>query len=86
MEPVIQANDKESLQQYADMAQVTFDILVVMGYSSEMNADNLETANDIHFAFQAKWMQAKFAERLKRLQSEGNMMPTFKDVVDFLKE
>ena len=33
-----------------------------------------------------KWMQGKFAERLKRLESEGHMMPTFKDIVDFLKE
>ncbi|KAK2561737.1 hypothetical protein P5673_015113 [Acropora cervicornis] len=31
-------------------------------------------------------MQGKFAERLKRLESEGHMMPTFKDIVDFLKE
>ena len=68
MEPIIKTNDKESLQQYADMAQVTFDSLVVMGYLSEMNAGNLETANDIHFAVHAKWMQAKFAERLKRLE------------------
>ena len=42
--PVIQANDKEILQQYADMIQVTYDILKVMGYLSEMNADNLEKA------------------------------------------
>jgi len=40
--PVIQANDKESLQQYADMAQVTYDTLESVGYLSEMNADNLE--------------------------------------------
>ena len=33
-----------------------------------------------------KWMQAKFAERLKRLEGEGHAMPTFKHVVDFLRE
>ena len=80
--PVIQANDKESLQQYADMAQVTYDTLESVGYLSEMNAGNLEKV----ITQLPKWMQAKFAERLKCLESEDHMMPTFKDVVDFLKE
>ena len=80
--PVIQANDKESLQQYADMAQVTYDTLESVGYLSEMNADKLEKV----IMRLPKWMQAKFAERLKGLESEGHMMPTFKDIVDFLKE
>ena len=40
--PVIQPNDKDSLQQYADMAQVTYDTLESMGYLNEMNTDNLE--------------------------------------------
>ena len=80
--PVIQANDKESLQQYADMAQVTYDTLESVGYLSEMNTDNLEKV----IMRLPKWMQGKFAERLKRLESEGHMMPTFKDIVDFLKE
>ena len=80
--PVIQPNDKDSLQQYADMAQVTYDTLESMGYLNEMNADNLEKV----IKRLPKWMQAKFAERLKRLESEGHVMPTFKDVVDFLKE
>ena len=31
-------------------------------------------------------MQAKFAERLKRLESEGHMMPNVKNTVDLLKE
>jgi len=53
-----------------------------MGYLNEMNADNLE----IVIKRLPKWMQAKFPERLKRLKSEGHAMPTFKDVVDFLKE
>ena len=53
-----------------------------MGYLNEMNADNLEKV----IRRLPKWMQGKFAERLKRRESEGHMMPTFKDVVDFLKE
>ena len=80
--PVIQPNDKDSLQQYEDMAQVTYDTLESMGYLNEMNADNLEKV----IKRLPKRMQAKFAERLKRLESEGHAMSTFKDVVDFLKE
>ena len=33
-----------------------------------------------------KRMEAKFSEPLKRLEIEGDAMPTFKYVVDFLKE
>ena len=80
--PVIQPNDKDSLQQYADMAQVTYDTLESMGYLNEMNADNLDKV----IKQLPKWMQAKFAERLRRLASEGHAMSTFEDVVDFLKE
>jgi len=64
------------------MTQVTYDTLESMGYLNEMNADNLEKV----IKWLPKWMQAKFAERLKRLESEGHAMPTFKDVVDFLNE
>jgi len=53
-----------------------------MGYLNEMNVNNLEKV----IRRLPKWMQAKFAERLKRLESEGHAMPTYKDVVDFLKE
>lgn len=56
------------------LAQVSYDVLEVMGYSSEMNAGNLEKV----MMGLPKWMLAKFAERLKRLWSEGHMMPTFK--------
>ena len=80
--PVIQPNEKDSFQQYADMAQVTYDTLESMGYLNEMNVDNLEKV----IKRLPKWMQDKFAERLKRLESEGHAMLTFKDVVDFLKE
>ena len=64
------------------MTQVTYDTLESMGYLNVMNADNLEKV----IKRLPKGMQAKFAERLKRLESEGHAMPTFKDVVDFLKE
>ena len=66
--PAIQANDKDSLQRYADMAQVTYDTLESVGYLSEMNANNMEKV----ITRLPKWMQAKFAERLKRLESEGD--------------
>ena len=45
-----------------------------MGYLSEMNAGNLEKV----IMGLPKCILAKFAERLKRLESEGHMMPTFK--------
>ena len=80
--PAIQANDKDSLQRYADTAQVTYDTLESMGYLSEMNIDNLEKV----IARLPKWMQSKFAEHLKNLERKGQKMPNFKDVVDFLKE
>ena len=55
------------------MAQISYDVLEVMGYLSEMNAGNLEKV----IMGLPKWILAKFAERLKRLESEGHMMPTF---------
>jgi hypothetical protein len=33
-----------------------------------------------------RWMQAKFAEHLKSLESKGQVMPTFKGVVEFLRD
>ena len=38
--PAIQVDDKESLQRYADTAQVTYDTLDSTGYLSKMNTDN----------------------------------------------
>ena len=52
-----------------------------MGYLSEINADKLEKV----IMRLPKWTQAKFAERLKLLESEGHMVQTFKDIVDFLQ-
>jgi len=33
-----------------------------------------------------KWAQAKFREHLKKLEHQGRIMPTFKDVVNFLND
>ena len=64
------------------MAQVTYDIPESMGYLHEMNVGNLRESHYVT----SKWMQAKFAESLERLETEGHAMPTFKDVVDVFKE
>ena len=56
------------------MAQISYDVLEVMGYLSEMNAGNLEKV----IMGLPKCIFAKFAERLKRLESECHVMPTFK--------
>ena len=80
--PALQANDKDSLQRYADTAQVTYDTLESIGYLSEMKIDNLEKV----IARLPRWMQSKIAEDLKNLERKGQTMPNFKDIVDFLKE
>ena len=80
--PALQANDKDSLQRYADTAQVTYDTLESIGYLSEMKIDNLEKV----IARLPRWMQSKIAEHLKNLERKGQTMPNFKDIVDFLKE
>ena len=76
--PAIQITDKVDLQLYTDTAQITYDTLESMGYLSEMNSDNLEKV--------IAQLQAKFAERLNGLERKGQVMPSFKDVVDFLKK
>ena len=40
--PVIQPNDRQALQQFADLAQANYDPLDAVGYLSEMNTNNLE--------------------------------------------
>ncbi|XP_068676111.1 uncharacterized protein [Montipora foliosa] len=47
-----------------------------------MNAGNLEKV----ITRLPRWMQAKFAEHLKSLEGRGWLMPSFRNVVDFLKE
>ena len=74
--------DKEGLQRYANIAQVMYDTLESMGYLEEMNTDNLEKV----ILKLPKWLQDKFREHLKRLERQGRIMPTFKDVVERLND
>ena len=80
--PVIAPQDKKGLQRYADRAQVMYDTLEAMNCLGEMNTDNLEKM----ILRLPKWAQAKFREHLKKLEHQGRIMPTFKDVVNFLND
>ena len=80
--PVIAPQDKKGLQRYADKAQVMYDTLEAMNCLGEMNTDNLEKM----ILRLPKWAQAKFREHLKKLEHQGRIMPTFKDVVNFLND
>ena len=48
----------------------------------EMNTDNLQKM----ILRLPKWAQTKFREHLKNLECEGRVMPTYKDVVNFLND
>ena len=78
----IVSNDNEALQKFADEAQVMYDTLKSMDCLAEMNVDNLERM----ISRLPKWMQSRFAEYLRKIEHGGRVMPTFKDVVNFLKE
>ena len=80
--PVIAPQDKKGLQRYADKAQVMYDTLEAMNCLGEMNTGNLEKM----ILRLPKWAQAKFREHLKKLEHQGRIMPTFKDVVNFLND
>ena len=80
--PAIAPQDKEGLQRYADLAQVMYDTLESMGCLGEMNTDSLEKV----VLRLPKWLQDKFREHLKKLERQGKIMPTFKDVVEFLND
>ena len=80
--PVIAPQDKRGLRRYADTAQVMYDTLEAMSCLGEMNTDNLEKM----ILRLPKWTQAKFREHLKKLEHQGQIMPSFKDVVDFLND
>ena len=80
--PNIASNDNETLQKFADETQVMFDTLKSLDCLAEMNVDNLEKM----ISRLPKWMQSKFAEHLRKNEQGGRVMPTFKDVVDFLRE
>ena len=80
--PTIAPQDKEGLPHYADIAQVMYDTLESMGCLGEMNTGNLEKV----ILKLPKWLQDKFREHLKRLEHQGRIMPTFKEVVEFLND
>ena len=80
--PPIASQDKDGLQRYADMAQVMYDTLGSMNCLGEMNTDNLEKV----ILRLPKWLQDKFREHLKKLQRQGRIIPTFKDIVEFLND
>ena len=79
--PVIQNNDRQALQQLAEDAQVAYDTLESMGYLREINTDNLERI----VARLPKWAQTKFIETVNKKRKDKEM-PSFKDVVEFLKD
>ena len=80
--PVIAPQDRHGLRRYADTAQVMYDTLESMDCLGEMNTDNLEKM----ILRLPKWAQTKFREHLKNLERQGRVMPTFKDVVNFLND
>ena len=80
--PAIAPQDKRGLQRYADTAQGMYDTLEAMNCLGEMNTDNLEKI----ILRLPKWAQAKFREHLKKLEHQGQIMPSFKDVVNFLND
>ena len=59
-----------------------YDTLESMDCLGEMNTDNLEQM----ILRLPKWAQMKFREHLKNLECQGRVMPTFKDVVNFLTD
>ena len=80
--PVIAPQDRHGLRRYADKAQVMYDTLESMACLGEMNTDNLEKM----ILRLPKWAQTKFREYLKNLERQGRVMPTLKDVVNFLND
>ena len=59
-----------------------YDTLEAMNCLGEMNTDNLEKM----ILRLPKWAQAKCREHLKKLEHQGRIMPTFKDVINFLND
>ena len=80
--PVIAPPDRHGLRHYTDTAQVMYYTLEPMGCLGEMKTDNLERM----ILRLPKWAQTKFRECLKILKRQGCVMPTFKDVVNFLND
>ena len=75
--PSIARQDKRGLQRYADTAQVMYDTLEDMNFLGEMNTDNLEKM----ILRSPKWAQAKFREHLKKLEHQGQIMPSLETLL-----
>lgn len=80
--PAINSSDHQALQRFADEVQANYDTLAAMGYLSEINTDNLEKI----LSRLSRGAQGKFVEHLNSLERKGQVMPSFKDVVDFLRD
>ena len=59
-----------------------YDTLESMDSLGELNTDNLEKM----IPRVPKWAQTKFRKHLNNLECQGLVMPTFKDVVNFLND
>ena len=70
------------MQRYPDTAQVIYHTLEAMNCLGEMNTDNFEKMSPRS----TKWEQAKFREHLKKLEHQGRIMPSIKEVVNFVND
>ena len=76
--PVIAPQFKRGVQLYGDTAQVMCHTLEAMNFPGN------ETEKMILRL--PRWAQAKFREHLKKLEHQRQIMPSFKDVVNFLND
>ena len=57
-----------------------------MEFAANLRYTLINTALTRLFPHLPKWAQTKFREHLKNLKRQGRVMPTFKDVVNFLND
>ena len=80
--PFIAPQDKRGLQRYPDTAQVIYHTLEAMNCLGEMNKDNFQKMAPRL----PKWEQAKFREHLKKLEHQGQIIPSLKEDVNFVND
>ncbi|KXJ08305.1 putative RNA-directed DNA polymerase from transposon BS [Exaiptasia diaphana] len=80
--PPISVIDHQALQRFADEVQANYDTLASMGFLSEVNKDMLGKI----LSRLPRGTQNKFIEHLRKLETTGHSMPSFTDVVNFLKD
>ena len=80
--PPINATDHQALQRFADEVRANYDTLASMGFLPEVNTDSMEKI----LSRLPRGVQGKFVEHLHKLERTGQVMPSFKDVVDFLRD